>query len=265
MDHSLPISKAILRATGILTRPVTERISYTTRSGIAAGLKRIGGYGFLPRALTEEEQFYRSLDLAGKVVYDVGSYDGIFSLFAARAVGPDGSLVVFEPVPECLRRTRRNLELNHFRCEVILQNVALGSNSRSARMWIPSRDNARSTLNPEVASKYLNDGEKCVENLVQVQKLDDLVPSRLPIPHFVKIDTEAHEYEVLLGAEHTLRHYGPDLFIELHGTTRDHWIQNRRNLEHFVGDCGYSVFDMHHQPLSGTEEASHLYCKRLPN
>jgi FkbM family methyltransferase len=211
--------------------------------------------------VTDEENFYLALDLAGKVVYDVGSYEGIFSLFAARAVGPDGSLAVFEPNPVSFRRTQRNLALNRFECNIILRNVALGASSRSDTMWCPANAPARATLDRDIVSKYANDGEHGDEFQVRVERLDDMIAVGLPIPRFIKIDTEGLEFEVLLGAEQTLLHYGPDLFIEMHGTTYDHWIQNRRNVQRLVMDCGYAVFDMHRRPISETDSASHLYCR----
>jgi hypothetical protein len=90
MDRSVSALVALRHALGAAIRPLTNLFTYTTRSGIAAGLRRKGGLGFLPRSVSDEELFYQSLTLSGKTVYDVGSYEGIFSLFAARAVGEGG-------------------------------------------------------------------------------------------------------------------------------------------------------------------------------
>src|ERR1035438_6497758 len=84
-------------------RPLTYRITYTIHSGIAAGLKRTGGFGFVPHQMCDEERFYQSLNLVGKTFYDVGSYDGIMSLFAARAVGLRVMLLCCLPVANPLR------------------------------------------------------------------------------------------------------------------------------------------------------------------
>ena len=260
MEKALPFKTALVHAIGGFLRPFTERISYVTRSGMASGLRRSGGLGFLSRPISDEEKFYQSLDLAGKVVYDVGSYEGIFSLFAARAVGPMGALVIFEPNPESFRRTQRNLALNAFPCSITMRDVALGASSRSDTMWCPSHEPARSTLSHDIAFQCTGDGEHGEERHVQVERLDDMVATGLPIPHFIKIDTEGLEYEVLLGAEQTLRHYAPDLFIEMHGTTHEHWLLNRKNVQELLMDCGYSVFDMYRKPLALTDSASHLYC-----
>lgn len=211
MDKSIPLSKSMVHIITLTMKPIVDHVTYTVRSGPAAGLKRRGGYGFLPHSVCDEEKFYISLDLAGKVFYDVGTYEGIISLFAARAVGAQGTLVFVEPNPECFRRTRRNLDLNQFRCKIIQRNAALGAKRGSASMWSPSRDDARSTLNQELASWYADSGETCGEFEVKVDTLDDMIEDGFPVPQFVKIDTEGHEFEVLRGAERTLRSHRPEL------------------------------------------------------
>ena len=261
MDKSIPLSMSMVHTIALMLKPIADHFTYTIRSGVAAGLRRTGGFSFLPRSVSDEEHFYMSLDLAGKVFYDIGTYEGIISLFAARAVGPQGTLVIVEPNPECFRRTRHNLDLNQFRCKIIPRNVALGAKRGSARMWLPSRDNSRSTLNDELASSYAESGEKCGEFEVQVDTLDDMIEDGLPVPQFVKIDTECHEFDVLRGAERTLRRHGPELMIEIHGTTHEHWIRNRQNVQRLVTDCGYSVFDLHLKPVLETDLGTYLYCK----
>lgn len=262
MDRSIPVTRALVHAFGAATRPLTDHLTYTTRSGIAAGLKRCGGYGFLPRKIADEESFYLTLDLTGKTVYDIGSYEGIFSLFAARAVGPTGSLVVIEPNPESYRLTKRNLDLNNFRCSITMRKVALGAEHTVATMSCPGGEPARATLSQSMADKYSSDGESSEEFQVEVERLDDLIAAGLPTPQFLKIDTEGFEYDVIRGAERTLGEHGPDLFIELHGTTPESWMQNRSRLQRMITDFGYSVSDMYRNPVSETDYASHLYCKR---
>jgi len=52
--------------------------TYTIRHGLASGMRRKGGLGFLPvnSGETAETEFLRKLPLAGKVVYDVGAFEG---------------------------------------------------------------------------------------------------------------------------------------------------------------------------------------------
>ena len=264
MDKGISRSTAYLHALGALTRPVIDRITYTTRSGIAAGLKRRGGYGFIPRQMSDEERFYLSLELTGKTIYDVGSYEGIFSLFAARAIGHTGALVVFEPHPESYGRTKRNLELNNFGCNIIMRNVALGAGPGVVTMSCPGREPARATLNTDIADKLSRDGEVIESCQARVESLDDAVATGLPIAQFLKIDTEGYEYEVIRGAERTLRQHGPDLFIELHGIPGN-WLEFRGRIDpmiRMIKNCGYSLYNMYRKPVSGDELVTHLYCTK---
>ncbi|GAH05454.1 unnamed protein product, partial [marine sediment metagenome] len=56
------------------------------RGGIAKGLKRKGGFGFIPRSNTIEEKFLLKLSLKGKIILDIGGFIGIYTLFFAKAV-----------------------------------------------------------------------------------------------------------------------------------------------------------------------------------
>jgi FkbM family methyltransferase len=245
-------------------RPLTYRITYTIHSGIAAGLKRSGGFGFVPHRLCDEERFYQSLNLVGKTFYDVGSYDGIMSLFAARAVGPSGRLVVCEPNPECFRRTTRNLSLNQFECQIILENLALGETSGEFDMFCPTAQPALATLNAEVEDNIRKAGEPGVTCRVKVEKLDNLIDKGLPVPDFIKIDTEGSELGVLKGSVETLKAHSPELFIELHGTTHESWVRNRRAIHELLEPLGYRIFNMYRQPvLDDNVGVSHFYCQKL--
>jgi len=57
------------------------------------------------------------------------------------------------------------------------------------------------------SNDYFSDGIT-----VNVNRLDDVYQG---IPSIIKIDVEGHEYNVLLGAENTIRKYKPALYIEI--------------------------------------------------
>ena len=263
MDYGIRRVLAFGRMLVSYIRPITGHFTYTTRSGIAAGLKRRGGIGFLPRSLTEEERFYQTLDLRGKTVYDIGSYEGIFSLFAARAVGPTGHLIVCEPNPESLRRTSTNLLLNNFDCHPVVKNVALGEEPGELKMFYPLREPARATLDATLAEAYRRHGESLATCTVAVTTLDTLVAAGLPVPDFIKIDTEGFELNVLRGGMKTLAAFGPELFMELHGSSPENWRSNRAAIHALLELLGYETLNMNRQPVvAETQYVSHLYCKK---
>jgi hypothetical protein len=73
-----------------------------------------GGLGRIPAAFsrdidTAEQQFWRSLDLSGITVYDIGAFQGLLTLFfASRAK----RVVCFEPNTQNYKRLMENLVLN---------------------------------------------------------------------------------------------------------------------------------------------------------
>ncbi len=109
-------------------QPLVAQRIYTVRHGLARGLRRRGGLGFVPQlaALSTEERFLQQLTFDGETVYDVGGYEGIFTLFFARRVGPRGHVVTFEPNPRNFARIVENVRLNGF-THVQVRQVAVGS------------------------------------------------------------------------------------------------------------------------------------------
>lgn len=183
--------------------------TYTTRSGLARGLHRRGGLGFLPgRPLTPEERWLQVQPWTGKVVYDIGAWEGVLALFFARAVGSTGAVVAFEPNSSSAARLRTNLALNGI-SHVFLFEVALGEADGHAWLHVPRGVAARSQLI-----------EQQTDLPVLVKRLDALVAeAALPLPNFIKVDVEGAELAVLRGAQATLTRCSPDMLIEVHPQT----------------------------------------------
>jgi FkbM family methyltransferase len=194
-------------------RRLTQDEVYTMRSGPARGLKRRGGFGFIPWAASREELFLGGLDLRGKTVLDIGGYEGIYTLFFSRAVGSTGKVITFEPNPVNCAHIRDNLELNGI-TNVVLRPLALANRKVRADLLFPVDEPARGSLRAD----YQIDLAQRFESrtvAVDVDMLDNQVCD-LPPPNFIKIDVEGAELEVLLGMSRVLREFQPALFIEVH-------------------------------------------------
>ena len=95
------------RITSFVSEKLFQNITYTVRHGLIQGMKRKGGLGFLPAAIlpkshtSAEEEFLRGLDIAGKVVYDIGAFQGMMTLFFARKAA---AVIAFEPHPVNFQR-----------------------------------------------------------------------------------------------------------------------------------------------------------------
>lgn len=204
----------IQRKTACSLRQFTRNITYTVRRGPARGMRRRGGLAFIPEWIappTAEELRLRTLDLAGKTIFDIGGFEGVMTLFFSRAAGEQGQVVVFEPNPANVQCIKNNIAANRLQ-NVDLQPVALGGETGTANLCFDAKYKGCGSINGiSVAS-----GETNAIN-VPLHRLDDLISAAsLAVPDFVKIDVEGFETEVLGGMPETLRKHTPDLWIETH-------------------------------------------------
>jgi FkbM family methyltransferase len=244
---------------------VADRV-YTVRHGLARGLRRRGGLGFVPQLgrPSAEEAFLERLSLEGDTVFDVGGYEGIFTLFFARRVGPAGSVITFEPNPRNYRRIVENVRLNGF-TRVQVRQVALGSTPCRASLVFPSDETARGSLEHHIADTIRQ--EKHVNAIeVEVDTLDHQLALGLPEPDFVKLDVEGLERDVLEGMRGLIARRHPRLYIEVHGAGVARKLENVTSVVEFLWAAGYDVRHVESgETISAPSQIptalrGHLYC-----
>lgn len=172
-------------------RPLMQNRVYTARRGLAKGMKRRGGLGFVPRLSEEplEEKFLRRLNLRGKVVFDIGGYEGIFALFFADKIGPTGTVVIFEPNPVNQQRIEVNLALNSIRNYRHVR-TALGKSAAMLELINDKILSGAGSLNQDIAVRMASRATSHRIS-VPVAVLDKLIETdNLPAPDFVKIDVK---------------------------------------------------------------------------
>jgi FkbM family methyltransferase len=207
-----------------LTRPA-RRHALPILVGAGRGLRVRFDDSALTRAVSRAEvpveEAFLSLLSVGSVVYDVGANIGWYSLLAARAVGPEGKVVAFEP-------SVRN-------AAVIQENAATNglSNITPIPAAVTDEDGWATFLDQGSLEGRLNKDDTETQArrrerhrreplgsfVVPVLSLDSWIPgSGMAPPNVVKIDVEGAEVGVIRGMAQTLRSSGPTLIIELHGT-----------------------------------------------
>jgi FkbM family methyltransferase len=247
-------------------QPLVANRVYTVRHGLAKGLKRRGGLGFVPDlgAPPREEGFLQALDLAGKTVYDIGGYEGVFTLFFARRIGPSGRLVTFEPNPRNHGRIVENVRLNGFH-NVDVRQIAVGAGPGMAALVFPTDETARGSLEADIQAQIRH--EKHVATVqVPIDSIDRQLANGLPAPDFVKIDVEGLELEVLRGMTGLLQQRRPVLYIEIHGADLQKKLENATSVVELLWQHGYTI---HHVESGATiatpadimgARRGHLYC-----
>ena len=239
-----------------ISRHLFDRCTYTVRHGLICGMRRRGGLGWIPAgAETKEEMFWRDLPLAGLVVYDVGAFHGILTMFfAARCK----QVVCYEPNQTNYGRLMENIRLNNL-CNVEVRQFGIGAQTGSGTLHYAPAMAGGGTLDPHAVGP--------VSQHVEVTTLDrDIAAGALPPPDLIKIDIEGWELEALQGAGETLAAYHPALFLEMHGETQREKRRKASAIVAFLCDAGYT--DIVHVETGATiapgdetvAAEGHLYC-----
>jgi FkbM family methyltransferase len=256
------------RVVAWVSRNLFDGITYTVRHGLLRGMKRKGGLGWLPDSLikaevTAESKFWETAPLRGAVVYDIGAFHGMLTLWFARHAN---QVVSYEPVAQNRARLLENLSLNRIQ-NVTVRDVALGGGAGAAVMRVdPLMPGGSKVVVEENASR--DAGLEPAIGRVRVTTLDQDIEERgLPAPTFLKIDVEGFELDVLRGAAQTLARGRPALFIEIHGETLAGKQRNAAAVVQFLHEAGYGPIQ---HIESGTEVSpgnsdvaaqGHLYCE----
>jgi FkbM family methyltransferase len=193
----------------------------------------------------------------GMTVYDVGANRGQLTLFFARAVGPAGAVVSFEPVGALFADLEANVRLNGL-AQVRPYRLALADRCGAALFAFSGRHPTQGKL---VGCEPSYDNPEATAAPVEAAALDELVArDRLPPPGLLKIDVEGAAALVLRGAARTIERHAPDVFIELHGgeeqqAVKEHLLARGYRLETLDGAAVADPTRGWHSPL---------WCTRSP-
>jgi FkbM family methyltransferase len=241
-----------------------DRFSYTARHGLIRGMKRRGGLGWTPASIsqgarTKEEMFWRDLPLDGKVVYDVGAFHGILTLFFTSR---GARVIAYEPNELNHARLLENVRLNKL-TNVEVRKLGVGAQAGLGLLHFTAAMAGGGSLNPRAMAP--------LSQLVEITTLDDDIAAHsLPAPDLIKIDIEGWELEALEGARATLDAHHPALFLEMHGETMREKKRKAREIVAFLIGAGYR--DIRHVETGtaiepgneGQAAEGHLYCLYTP-
>ena len=182
--------KCIISPNGLATFRLADgsRFDYPIKSAIGYGLSmasfEVGEIAFMRRSLKP-----------GDVVFDVGANGGVFTVIAAKQVGPGGHVYAFEPGQRELRLLRHNIALNNL-TNVAVIGRAVGNETGTAQFAVAS-DGALSSL-----GKTSHPQQKVEKwEMVEIITLDEFIRQQnIPQVDFIKVDVEGAEKLVLEGA-----------------------------------------------------------------
>jgi FkbM family methyltransferase len=139
-----------------------------------------------------------------EVVYDIGGHQGVWALYYALGVGPNGRVYTFEPSIVNVETIALSFLLNDM-ANVIIVPFGIGETNE--------------TIRPD-ANGLLIAG---VEHNVNIIRLDNIFWEK---PDFVKIDIEGYEHELLRSLP-DLFEFSTNMHLEIHVPHLD-----RRNIDY---------------------------------
>jgi FkbM family methyltransferase len=262
--------RAILKEklSSILKTAVADYV-YEVRYG-RIKIKRKGGLGFLTKIASHpspEEEFLASLDLEGRTIYDIGAYIGLLTIFFAKAAGPTGQIVAFEPNEENGFKIREHIRLNQVH-NVNFMNLGIGDTKKKSQTLIVRRNcSATGSMDEKIQSQIVREGDfKRLQ--IDIDTLDGAISTyRLPKPDFIKMDIEGMEYPALLGMSQTVQNYSPQFHIEIHGADELCKCENIRRITDLFLSWGYSICHIEtRQDITTNNHAiakmGHIFCRR---
>jgi FkbM family methyltransferase len=252
------------RLTSWISQNVFGNCVYTSGHGLTKGLRRKGGLGWLPEFLsgsveTEEHRFWLSLDLKDKVIYDVGSFQGLLALFFARTAR---AVICYEPNDNNRRRLLENIALNRM-THISVRPVGIGAEPGSATMYFSPLMSGGASVDQLTVQNLQK--QAAARQVIEITTLDREVASGTQQPpDFIKIDIEGYELQALQGARETILRCRPELFLEMHGETIREKKEKVRAITDFLMAVNYDVLHVEtgtkiHPGNSEVAMEGHLY------
>lgn len=170
------------------------------------------------------------------VVVDVGANTGVYSL-AVAAAEPTARVVAFEANPAVCAQLRTNARRNGFGKRIDVRAVGLGNDAGTRRFYRSTYDELGSFAAAN-ASAWEAQIRETVD--VPIARLDDLVAAGdISAPNHLKVDVEGFGYDVLRGAEETLRRCRPIVYFEPHAV--DDEKRDADAVADFLRSLGYRI------------------------
>ena len=176
----------------------------------------------------------------GMTVLDIGAHHGFYTLLASSRVGSSGSVIAFEPSPRERVRLERHVRLN--KCaNVRIEQIALGASPGRAELFlVEGMEDYCNSLRPPA----VNAETRRVP--VSVTTLDEFLSSAgLADVHFVKLDVEGAELDVLKGASNLLRQsLRPVFMVEVYDIRTRPWGYSARDIVRFLAERSFKWFSL---------------------
>jgi FkbM family methyltransferase len=169
----------------------------------------------------------------GQCCVDVGAHVGFYALQMALWTAPAGRVIAFEPNPTARAVLQANVRLNRLTDRITIVPAAAGAARGMADLFHSGNTSGLSRLgspNPSSASG--------APVRVPVETLDAYCATERIQPHWILVDAEGAELEVLRGAASLLTDTPVQLVVEMHPSLWDSRHTTAGSFEAFLTRCG---------------------------
>ena len=175
----------------------------------------------------------RALKVAPNDIFvDVGAHIGTYTITIAKKAQ---NVIAFEPNKYTLELLTKNISLNHL-TNIVAYNLAASKKEGSLSFTyeeLPSW--SRIIDRDQNTNVTVRENAKGHNNIHLVNTIDlDSVLLKEDREHWIKIDVEGHEIDVLKGAMQIIRMHKPKIIIEI-------WSRNMEKIETMTHSFGYSM------------------------
>lgn len=185
----------------------------------------------------------RGLVQPGDTVFDVGGHHGLMAIVAAKAAGPTGRVITFEPNELARERMAEHLALNRIE-NVLVETIALDAEDGERSFFIQT---GVVSWNSSFFDQFVqkNNAQRpmnaVIERRVRTMRLDTYVQETGRVPDVIKIDTEGADFLVLAGARETIATHRPKLVLELNQTSAEFAGTSLDAFIDFLDEHGYEI------------------------
>ncbi len=202
----------------------------------------VGRHAYLGEYFENAEQGFLQLFLKeGMTFLDIGAHHGLYTLLAAKKVGPTGKVIAFEPSKRELSRLQQHLAINN--CEnVEIEEFALGKIGEDQDLYLctDAGGSGLNSLRPPVTDDPIYSVK------VKVNSLDNyLADKKINAADiaFIKIDVEGGELDILHSARQLLSSkIRPLLMCEVEDIRTEPWGYKAIEIYKYLKELGFSWF-----------------------
>ncbi len=148
------------------------------------------------------------------IIFDVGANVGIMSLQFAKSI-PRGNVYAFEPTHYAYKRLKKNISLNTSASNIITIQSFVSRQSMHDHQ-IKAYSSWKVDGKKTEATHPVHGGTAMPADDVPATSLDDFcINEKISRLDFIKIDTDGHEIDVLMGAEKCIGKFRPQIIFEV--------------------------------------------------